>query len=478
MATWIHFIASCLGMVLICLLLGIGTFFTIRLRFVQFFHFSHMFSLLRNSRNSDSRGVSSFQALCTGLGARVGTGNIAGVALALTLGGPGAIFWMWVTALIGMATAFAESSLAQLYKTTDHQGNYCGGPAYYIEKGLGMRWLGTMFSIFLIIAYGWIFNAVQTNSISQAAQNAFGLDPLLIGFFLVILAATIIFGGNRTVARVTEVVVPFMAVGYLLLAAWIVITHLNELPRALASIFHGAFGWKEAGSGALGYTAAQAISSGIKRGLFSNEAGMGSAPNAAAAATPYPPHPASQGYVQMLGVFLDTMVICSATALIILCAGDLDNSVPMNGIRLTQHAFSKLLGPWGPAFVALAIFFFAFTAVVANYSYAEGNLIFLRNRPKNSLMLFRLSVLVMIFFGTLADVPLVWALADISMSLMAITNLTALLLLSGTVIWLYKDYSGQRRDGTLPTFRLDSYQEIKNQLEQGIWIPETGKEKS
>jgi alanine or glycine:cation symporter, AGCS family len=458
-----------LGATLICSLLGVGLYFTWRLGFLQIRHFSHMFSLIKNSRNKSQVGISSFQALCTGLAARVGTGNLAGVAVALTLGGPGAIFWMWVIALIGMATAFAESSLAQLYKVKDHQGNYCGGPAYYMEKGLGKRWLGVLFSLFLIIAYGWVFNAVQTNSIAQAMKLAFGLNPLYVGLFVVVLASATIFGGNRTIARVTEWLVPLMALVYLTLTLWVVITHFAQLPAIITLIFKSAFGWQEAGAGTLGYTMGQALSNGVKRGLFSNEAGMGSAPNTAAAAVPYPPHPASQGYIQMLGVFLDTFVICSATATIILCSGALEHAQGMGGIELTQQAFSAAVGSWGATFVAVALFFFAFTAVIANYSYAEGNLTFLKQHHRGPLTLFRLSVLAMILFGALVEAPLVWTLADISMSLMAITNLVAVVLLSGTAIKLAKDYQAQRQQGRLPLFTTEYYPEIAGKLTLGVW---------
>ncbi|MGL5221305.1 MAG: alanine/glycine:cation symporter family protein, partial [Plesiomonas shigelloides] len=301
------------GSVLIYFLLGAGLFFTLRLGFLQIRHFGHMFSILRRSRRSDDSGISSFQALCTSLAARVGTGNLAGVAVALTLGGPGAIFWMWVVAFIGMATAFVESTLAQLYKTKDDQGNYRGGPAYYMEKGLGMRRMGVLFSIFLIIAFGLVFNAVQSNSIAQAMHVAFGVPQLGVGIGLVVLTAVIIFGGVRTIARVAELIVPVMALVYLLLALYVVGINISKLPDVIALIVKSAFGWQEAAAGTLAYTISQAMINGVKRGLFSNEAGMGSAPNAAAAASPYPPHPASQGYVQMLGVFMDTIVICTAT---------------------------------------------------------------------------------------------------------------------------------------------------------------------
>ncbi|HAS8219741.1 sodium/alanine symporter [Vibrio vulnificus] len=457
------------GSILVYLLVGVGIYFTVRLGFIQFRHFGHMFSVLKNSRKSDNAGISSFQALCTSLAARVGTGNMAGVAVALTAGGPGAIFWMWLIAMLGMATSFAESTLAQLYKTKDDDGNYRGGPAYYMEKGLGMRWMGVLFSIFLIIAFGLVFNAVQANSIANAMQNAFGWENAYVGVVIVVLSGVIIFGGIKRIARTAELIVPVMALAYLALALFVMFSNLEKLPDVLMLIFKSAFGLQEAAAGGLGYAIAQAMINGIKRGLFSNEAGMGSAPNAAASATPYPPHPASQGYVQMLGVFMDTIVICSATVAIILMSGEYVPHGEITGIELTQLALSSQVGSWGGIFVAVAIFFFAFTSIIANYSYAETNLVFLEHNHKAGLNVFRLVVLGLVGFGAIAPLPVVWALADVSMGLMAIVNLVAILLLSGIVIKLAKDYNRQLQAGKLPTFNADDFPELKSQLEEGIW---------
>ncbi|WP_114785164.1 alanine/glycine:cation symporter family protein [Vibrio tetraodonis] len=457
------------GSILVYLLVGVGVYFTVRLGFIQFRHFGHMFSVLKNSRKADNAGISSFQALCTSLAARVGTGNMAGVAVALTAGGPGAIFWMWLIAMLGMATSFAESTLAQLYKTKDDDGNYRGGPAYYMEKGLGMRWMGVLFSIFLIIAFGLVFNAVQANSIAGAMNTAFGWDETYVGIAVVMLSAVIIFGGIKRIARVAEMIVPAMALLYLLLALFVVFANIEKLPAVLSLIFKSAFGLQEAAAGGLGYAIAQAMINGIKRGLFSNEAGMGSAPNAAASATPYPPHPASQGYVQMLGVFMDTIVICSATVAIILMSGEYVPHGEITGIELTQAALSSQVGSWGGVFVAIAIFFFAFTSIIANYSYAETNLIFLEHNHKARLGIFRIIVLGMVMFGAVASLPIVWSLADVSMGMMAIVNLVAILLLSGIVIKLAKDYNRQLKAGKVPTFDSNDFPELKSQLEDGIW---------
>ena len=457
------------GSILVYLLVGVGIYFTVRLGFIQFRHFGHMFSVLKNSRKSDNAGISSFQALCTSLAARVGTGNMAGVAVALTAGGPGAIFWMWLIAMLGMATSFAESTLAQLYKTKDDDGNYRGGPAYYMEKGLGMRWMGVLFSIFLIIAFGLVFNAVQANSIANAMQNAFGWENAYVGVVIVVLSGVIIFGGIKRIARTAELIVPVMALAYLALALFVMFSNLEKLPDVLMLIFKSAFGLQEAAAGGLGYAIAQAMINGIKRGLFSNEAGMGSAPNAAASATPYPPHPASQGYVQMLGVFMDTIVICSATVAIILMSGEYVPHSEVTGIELTQRALSSQVGDWGSVFIAVAIFFFAFTSLVANYSYAETNLIFLEHNHKAGLNIFRVVVLFMVMFGALADLPTVWAMADVSMGMMALINLVAIVLLSGTVVKLATDYNKQLSQGKVPTFDSNDYPELHAQLEEGIW---------
>ncbi|GAB1461557.1 alanine/glycine:cation symporter family protein [Thauera sp.] len=463
------------GKILIWLLVGTGIYFTLRLGFIQLRHLGHTFTVLRGSRQSDASGISSFQALCTSLAARVGTGNIAGVAVAITLGGPGAIFWMWVIALVGMATGFAEATLAQLFKQRDAKGQFRGGPAYYMERGLGQRWAGVMFSLFLILAFGFAFNSVQANTIVGAMIGAFGLDmgtlhlagnevavaALVIGLAIVALTAAIIFGGLRSIARFSEIAVPFMAVGYLVVALGILLANLDKVPGALALIFQSAFGLHEAAAGGIG----AAILNGFKRGLFSNEAGMGSAPNAAAAATPYPPHPASQGYVQMAGVFIDTMLICTASAAIILLAGPVEGT----GIGLVQNALTSEVGGWGKYFLAVVVLFFAFTSIVANYFYAENCLVFIEHNHPAGLLAFRVLVLVMVMFGSIGSLPFIWNLADVTMGLMAITNLVAILLLSGLVVKLARDYNAQRAAGKLPSFDARQYPEIRSKLEPGVW---------
>ncbi|PKF71580.1 alanine/glycine:cation symporter family protein [Pseudomonas fluvialis] len=449
------------GKVLIWLLVACGVYFTLRLGFIQFRHFGHAFSILKGSRRSDESGISSFQALCTSLAARVGTGNVAGVAVAITLGGPGAIFWMWVIALLGMATGFVEATLAQLFKTRDDRGQYRGGPAYYMEKGLNARWMGVLFSIFLIIAFGFVFNSVQANTISGALQGGFGMPEWLTGVVLVLVTALIIFGGLRAIARFSELAVPFMAVAYLLVAVALILLNLDKIPGILSLIVQSAFGLHEAAAGGIG----AAILNGFKRGLFSNEAGMGSAPNAAASATPYPPHPVSQGYVQMAGVFIDTLLICTASAAIILLAGPQEGE----GIMLVQNALTHQVGDWGKYFLTLIILFFAFTSIVANYFYAENCLVFIEHNHPAGLLLFRLIVLGMVMFGAMASLPFVWNLADLSMGLMAITNLIAILLLFPLVLKLARDYNAQLKAGKLPTFDAAQYPEVQDKLEPGVW---------
>ncbi|OUS67641.1 sodium:alanine symporter family protein [Pseudoalteromonas sp. A601] len=457
------------GHILVYLLIAAGLFFTIKLKFIQFVQFPHMIKVMFNSRQCDKNGISSFQAFCTSLAARVGTGNMAGVAVALYLGGAGAIFWMWLIALIGMATSFAESTLAQAYKTRDEHGNFRGGPAYYMQYGLGKRWMGVIFSLCLILAFGLVFNAVQSNSIAAAFEVAFDIPNYVVGLVLVLGSGIIIFGGLKTISRFAEMVVPFMALAYLLVALYVCAMNASELPTVFMRIINSAFGIEQAGAGAIGYGVMQAMIQGIKRGLFSNEAGMGSAANAAATATPNPPHPASQGYVQMLGVFIDTVVICSATAALILLSDQLVADSGVTGIALTQAALEEHVGSWGAVFVAIAILFFAFTSIVANYSYAETNLLFLEHNHEHGMLIFRIIVLAMVMFGSVSELGLIWTLADISMGMMAIVNVIALFMLSGVVFWLSNDYNAQRKAGKIPSFDPTQNKQLDQSIPKGIW---------
>lgn len=456
------------GYILIYGLLAVGVFFTIRLGLIQFLHFGEMIRAIKGSRHSDQSGISPFQALCTSLASRVGTGNLAGVAVALYLGGAGAIFWMWMVALVGMATAYAESTLAQLYKVRDGKGQYRGGPAFYIAKGLKAPWAAVIFALALILSFGLVFNAVQANSIADAMEGAFGVPNIWVGVVVAVLAGVVIFGGLRSIARFAEMVVPVMAGIYVLMALYVIAVNITEVPGVLATIVRSAFGLEEAAGGVAGSVTA-AMLNGIKRGLFSNEAGMGSAPNIAATATPMPHHPSSQGLVQALGVFVDTLVICTATAVMILLSGVLEPGSGVTGTQLTQQAMEVHIGPAGTYFIAVAIFFFAFTSIVGNYTYAENSLIYLGGGNTLGLTILRIAALGMVIWGAYEAVGTVFNAADASMGLMATINLIAIVLLSGTVAKLTRDYMAQRKNGDVPKFRGNDYPELREKIDTDIW---------
>lgn len=452
------------GYVLIYGLLAIGIYFTFRLGFIQFRHFPEFIRTILIAPQTDRGGITPFQALCTSLASRVGTGNLAGVAVALALGGPGAIFWMWMVALVGMATAYAESTLAQLYKVRDTNGQFRGGPAFYIAQGLKAPWAGAIFSVSLIISFGLVFSAVQANSIADAMQGAFGVPKLAMGVLLAILAGVVIFGGIKKIARCAELVVPFMAGAYLLLALYVIAMNISEVPAVLSLIFKSAFGLEQAAGGIAG-----AMLNGIKRGLFSNEAGMGSAPNIAAVATPNPHHPSSQGLVQALGVFIDTLLICTATALMILLSGVMGTDPELSGIALTQSALNVHIGATGHYFVAVAIFFFAFTSIIGNYTYAENAMVYLKLGNRIGLTTLRSLGLLMVIWGATQSVATVFNAADAAMGLMATINLIAICLLSGLVAKLTRDYFSQRRQGSTPIFNPAEYPETAGQIDLEIW---------
>lgn len=458
------------GSILIYVLIGGGVFFTIGTRFIQFRHFNHMFWQLKQSRSLNKNEISPFQALCTSLAARVGTGNLAGVAAAIYLGGPGAIFWMWLVALLGMSTAFIESTLAQLYKERDASGQFRGGPAYYIEKGLKSRWLGIIFAVCLISSFGLAFNSVQSNTIAAALTNVYSINANTVGIILAVLAGLVVFGGIRRIAHFAEITVPFMALIYLVISVVVVLMNFSAIPDILRLIFYSAFGLEQAGAGALGYAIKVALMNGIRRGLFSNEAGMGSAPNAAATASPNPNHPASQGYIQMLGVFIDTIVICTCTAMIILSSNLLAPGSGHTGIELTQSALNHHVGSWGSHFIAIAIFLFAFTSLVANYSYAETNTIYIfKNQQKPAILVLRILFITTILFGATQSMSLVWSMADVTMGLMALINILAICLLSKQAFLLMDDYKKQLNENKFPKFNAEEYPELKKKLTPGIW---------
>lgn len=456
--------------ILIAMLIVLGLYFTFRTKFVQFGNIKEMFKLLgeeSSSKDKSKNEVSSFQAFCIGTASRVGTGNLAGVASAIAIGGPGAVFWMWLIALIGSASAFIESTLAQIYKVKDGD-NFRGGPAYYMEKGLKKRWMGVAFSILIIMCFGFAFNSVQSNTITAAFNSAFGINKLFLGALITIASAIIIFGGVKSIAKISTIIVPVMAVAYILVALFIIITNITELPSVFKMIFANAFGVKQVIGGGMG----AALLNGIKRGLFSNEAGMGSAPNAAATATVS--HPVKQGLIQTLGVFTDTLIICTCTAFIVLLSSDTlvqhaaTNNIAIAdiaGIEVTQIAISSQVGSWGQYFIAFCIFFFAFSSIIGNYYYGETNIQFISTK-KIYLYLYRILVIGMVLFGSVASMQFVWSIADVFMGLMAILNLIAIVLLSNIAIKALQDYIAQRKAGKNPVFYASSIPELGDEVEE------------
>ena len=437
--------------VLIGLLLLLGVYFTIGTKFVQFRLFGEMFRLITEKKENED-GVSAFQAFTISAASRVGTGNVTGVALAIGIGGPGAVFWMWVIAIVGMATAFIESTLAQVYKVRDGD-TFRGGPAYYMQKALNKRGLGIAFAILITLCFGFIFNAVQSNTISQSFSDVFHIQDWVIGLVLVVLTAIIIFGGVKRIVKVTQAIVPVMATLYILVALYIVIINITEIPAMIALIVEHAFGFKEIAGGGIG----AAMMQGVRRGLFSNEAGMGSVPNAAATANVT--HPAKQGLVQSLGVFFDTMIICTATAFIILLAGIYDTG-EQDGILLTQASMAEHVGAWAPYFIAIAILFFAFSSIIGNYYYGETNIEFI-NANKIWMNVYRVAVLGMVMFGAMAKVQTVWDLADVFMGLMAVLNLIVIAILGRVAFKVLDDFTLQRRKGLNPRFQAKSIPGLK-----------------
>ena len=464
---WVQKINDPMWTGLVYVLLGAGLFFTLATGFVQFRLLGRSIKEMLGGRKQgdDPHGITPFQAFVTGLASRVGVGNIAGVAIAISVGGPGAVFWMWITALIGMSSAFVESSLAQLFKIRDYDNHHFrGGPAYYITQGLGQKWLGIVFALSLIFCFGFVYEAVQTNTIAVTAKAAWGWDEHAVGVALVIMTAPIIFGGIRRVSRFAEMLVPLMATLYLLMALYIIITNISLIPHVFGQIFSSAFKFEAAGGGLLGGLISQTMMIGIKRGLYSNEAGQGSAPNAAAAAEVK--HPVSQGMIQMLGVFVDTIIVCSCTAFIVLVYqqpyGDL------SGAELTQAAIVSQVGAWGADFLAIILFMFAFSTVIGNYAYAESNVQFIKSHWLLT-ALFRMLVLGWVYFGAVANVPLVWDMADMAMGTMAWINLVAILLLSPLALLLLRDYTAKLKMGKDPVFKLSEHPGLKRKIKSDIW---------
>jgi AGCS family alanine or glycine:cation symporter len=456
------------GYVLIAALVACGLWFTWKLRFVQFRMVGEMLRLLTDSATSGTSGlqdgheghrhISSFKAFAVSVATRVGTGNLAGVATAIAIGGPGAVFWMWVIALIGAATSFVESTLGQLFKQR-HRDSFIGGPAYYIQKGLHCRWMAYLFAVLITLTFGLSYNSIQSNTICGAMQEAFGWNPVVVGVTLSVLSLVIVFGGIHRIANVSSVLVPLMAIGYFVLALVIVVMNIQQVPHVMKVIVSSAFGLEQGVGGAIGAT----IMNGVKRGLFSNEAGEGSAPNVASTATVS--HPVKQGLIQALGVFTDTLFVCSCTAFIILISG-LYEVPELNGIALTQAALSSEIGAFGGVFVAVAIFLFAFSSIIGNYYYGEANIRFMTGSRK-VLTVYRLfSGGVMVMFGALVSLETVWTLGDLCMALLTACNLVAIVRLGKYAFRLLDDYREQKRSGIKePTFQRSRLPEIAQDLE-------------
>ncbi len=457
------------GYVLIIALVGCGLWFTWRTHFVQFRMIGEMLRVLTDSAvdtveehvremGPQQRRISSFQAFAVSVATRVGTGNLAGVASAIAIGGPGAVFWMWMIALVGSATAFVESTLAQLFKQK-HKDSFIGGPAYYIQRGLHKRWMAVTFAVLITCQFGLSNNSIQANTICGAMQEAFGWSPAWVGLVLAALGLIIVFGGIQRIAMVCGVLVPLMALGYLLLAIVIVVMNIELVPHVFKVIVFDAFGIEQVAGGGIGTT----IMYGVKRGLFSNEAGEGSAPNVAATASTT--HPVKQGLIQALGVFTDTLLVCSCTAFIILISGLY--SVPeLNGIALTQSALQSEVGTAGPVFVAIAIFLFAFSSIIGNYYYGEANIRFIT--PNTTIMtVYRIcSAGVMVIFGAIASFELVWNIVDFFMAFLTACNLIAIVLLGRYAFRLLDDYRSQKRQGIKePTFHRSQLPELESELE-------------
>lgn len=456
----------------IWVLIGLGIFFTIVTRGVQFRYFSHMWSVVFGSRSGAKDGISSFQAFTISLAARVGVGNVFGVAAALILGGPGAIFWMWIVALFGMATAFMESTLAQIFKVTNQDGTYRGGPAYYIWLGLKKRWFGAVFAIITIVTCGFVITSVQSNAIAGSAMAALQTTDaqrpthtMVIAIILFVFAAPIILGGIRSVARVTEFMAPLMATIYVILAAVIVVMNLHQLPHIFAQIFTGAFSGTALGGGVPAGILA-ALINGVQRGLFSNEAGQGTAPNAAATATVS--HPVKQGMIQSLGVFVDTIIVCTATAVIILSAPAelLQNRTPNDASILTTQAVTAQLGNWAGWLMLLIIAVLAFSSIIAAYVYSDVNMSFVTQKKWASWII-RVVSTTSVVIGAVASLPLIWSTVDIAMAINTLTNLFALALLWKWGTGALQDYRSQLPGN--PVFVATNNPHLPGTLSTKVW---------
>ena len=445
--------------IVLALLIGCALLFSFKTRFVQIRMLPEMIRLLGDGTKKDgSKHISSFEAFAVSIASRVGTGNLAGVATAIAVGGPGAVFWMWTIALLGAATAFAESTLAQLYKRHG-KGTYIGGPAYYIKYGLHSTRFARLFAVLITMTFCLAYISIQSNTICGAMNNAFGIPAWAMGIILVVLSTACVFGGIQRIAKVSSILVPVMAVLYFILAVVVIGMNISLIPKVIKLIVENAFGLQQFAGGSIGIT----MMNGIKRGLFSNEAGEGSAPNIAASADVT--HPVKQGLVQALGVFTDTLLVCSCTAFIILISGVFTNT-NLNGIQLTQSALQHEVGSVGTIFVALAILMFAFSSIIGNYTYGEMNVKFLTSDRRWLFLLRIMNGAVMVFFGAIASLDLVWSIGDLFMGCVTIVNIVAIVRLRHQVFSLLTDYQHQKRNGVKsPEFHRSRMPEIQENIE-------------
>lgn len=451
----------------IWILIGTGLYLTWRTRAVQVRLFRHMVKVVFSSRGGARGGISSFQAFCISLAARVGVGNVFGVALALLAGGPGAIFWMWIVALVGMATAFFEAVLAQLFKVRASDGTFRGGPAYYISIGMHSKALAVIFAIITAITCGIVITSVQSNAIASTMMSSANTDPMLTAVLLFAFAAPIILGGIRSVARVTEIMAPVMALMYVAMAVVIVIMNITDFPRIIANIVQSAFSAQPL-VGGLGGGILAAVINGIQRGLFSNEAGQGTAPNAAATATVS--HPVSQGLIQSLGVFVDTIIVCTMTAFVILSAGpEVWSRADINPANLTTFAVAHELGDWAIVPMALMIFVLAFSSIIAAYVYSEVNIYFV-TKSKIATWGVRVVSIISVVMGALISLDVVWASVDIAMAVMTIVNLVALITLAKWGVAALKDYERQRKAGISEPVFIAATAQLPEDLTTGVWV--------
>lgn len=461
--------------ILLILASGLGIYFAIKTKFVQFRHLGEMIRLTfgggrkkkekeKADKEKDPDAISPFQALCIACGGCIGTGNVAGVALAIVAGGPGAVFWMWLIALLGAGTSFIENTLAQLFKCRDEGGGFRGGPAYYMEKGLGKRWMGIIFAVCMILSFGFALAALQANTIAQAWDAAFSVSPVIMGIIICALAALIVIGGVQRIGKFSEAIVPFMAIAYLLLSLAILIIHYDKIPALFTSIFKGAFGLDAVFGGTLG----AALIQGVKRGIFSNGAGQGDSPQASAAARTT--HPAKQGLIQAFAIYIDTILVCSATAMMVVISGSYASAeVDAEGVQLVQHSASMMIGGWASKFIAVVMFLFCFTSLISNYYYGESNLAFIMRSSKFR-KAYRVCFLLMLFWGAVSGLDIVWDLADLFGGTLAVVNMIALIFLGKISVSVMKEYEAQQKAGIEePIFRTSSIPDL-DLSEAECWI--------